>query len=272
MRGPGCRVDRSCGIEVVRAEREGSDVRRAEKLAASLAVNCDALVYRPCTPWESFGCNCSLQSRSTSMPSLLRVRASIKFPDTLELLPKCLAFNSPLQSGHHRTFTTHPSLAGKAPVPPRKPIPSSDLTVAFLRGTGPGGQKINKTSSAVQLKHLPTGIVVKCQETRSQEQNHRIAMRHLQDKLEVMEVGEESRTMRRQELLRKRKASRKKKSGRKYKALAEGKEGGSEEDEREGEELEGLDGEVEGREAGQGEVGEPKRETAKENTPGGGND
>lgn len=47
---------------------------------------------------------------------------------------------------------------------------------SFLHGgRGPGGQKINKTSSKVQLKHVPTGIVVNCQETRSRESNRKIA-------------------------------------------------------------------------------------------------
>ena len=42
-----------------------------------------------------------------------------------------------------------------------------DLVERFIRGSGPGGQKINKTSSCVQLRHLPTGIEIKCQQSRS---------------------------------------------------------------------------------------------------------
>ena len=42
-----------------------------------------------------------------------------------------------------------------------------DLTERFIRGSGPGGQKINKTSSCVQLRHVPSGIEIKCQHSRS---------------------------------------------------------------------------------------------------------
>ncbi len=50
-------------------------------------------------------------------------------------------------------------------------IREEDLEENFVRGTGPGGQKINKTSSTVQLRHLPTGIEIKCQRERQQSAN-----------------------------------------------------------------------------------------------------
>ena len=102
-------------------------------------------------------------------------------------------------------------------------ILESEIAESFLKGTGPGGQKINKTSSAVQLKHLPTGIVVKCQETRSREQNRKLARRILSDKLEDIEKGDESRTAIKAERAREKKARAAKKSRRKYKRLEEEK-------------------------------------------------
>lgn len=54
----------------------------------------------------------------------------------------------------------------------------------FVRGTGPGGQKINKTSSTVSLRHRPTGLEVRCQRERSQTANREIAWQELCDKLE----------------------------------------------------------------------------------------
>lgn len=74
----------------------------------------------------------------------------------------------------------------------------------------------NKTASAVQLKHLPTGLVVKCQATRSRDQNRKTARKILAEKLEVMELGDESRTMIKAREVARKKASKRKKSGRKY--------------------------------------------------------
>jgi protein subunit release factor B len=63
-------------------------------------------------------------------------------------------------------------------------IREDDLEETFIRGTGPGGQKINKTSSTVVLVHVPTGIEVRCQRERSQDQNRRVARAELCNKLE----------------------------------------------------------------------------------------
>jgi len=63
-------------------------------------------------------------------------------------------------------------------------LDESDLVESFVRGSGPGGQSINKTQNNVQLLHKPTGIRVSCQETRSLEQNRKIARRILLDKLD----------------------------------------------------------------------------------------
>ncbi|KAK5163637.1 uncharacterized protein LTR77_010586 [Saxophila tyrrhenica] len=124
-----------------------------------------------------------------------------------------------------RPFHTTPTVFAK-PLPPRLQIPEIDITESFLKGTGPGGQKINKTSSAVQLKHLPTGLVVKCQGTRSREQNRKDARRLLAERLEEREKGDESRTAIKAERARVKKASKRKKTGRKYRKLAEEREGG----------------------------------------------
>ncbi len=61
---------------------------------------------------------------------------------------------------------------------------SADVEERFVRGAGPGGQKINKTSSTVWLRHRPTGIEVRCQRERSQAANREQAWRELCEKLE----------------------------------------------------------------------------------------
>ncbi|CAH8495840.1 unnamed protein product [Schistosoma turkestanicum] len=68
----------------------------------------------------------------------------------------------------------------------------SDLYEMFVLGTGPGGQSINTTANCVVLKHIPTGIVVKCQDSRELERNRVLARRRLDDKLDVHFNGENS--------------------------------------------------------------------------------
>lgn len=60
-----------------------------------------------------------------------------------------------------------------------------DVEERFVRGTGPGGQKINKTSSTVWLRHGPTGLEVRCQQERSQAANRAQAWAELCAKLEA---------------------------------------------------------------------------------------
>jgi protein subunit release factor B len=63
-------------------------------------------------------------------------------------------------------------------------ISVADVEERFVRGAGPGGQKINKTSSTVWLRHRPTGIEVRCQRERSQAANRELAWQELCAKIE----------------------------------------------------------------------------------------
>jgi peptide chain release factor len=69
-------------------------------------------------------------------------------------------------------------------------VQDSDVDERFVRGSGPGGQKINKTSSTVWLRHRPTGIEVRCQAERSQAANREKAWLELCDRLEARRRGE----------------------------------------------------------------------------------
>jgi len=71
-------------------------------------------------------------------------------------------------------------------------IGPDDLKVDVFRSSGPGGQHMQKTSSAVRLTHLPTGLVVTSQSERSQHQNKEIALRILQSRLLELELAREA--------------------------------------------------------------------------------
>ncbi|KAI4598921.1 hypothetical protein KJ359_002336 [Pestalotiopsis sp. 9143b] len=143
-------------------------------------------------------------------------------PAQCPLLPRT-TLSTPAPSSSSSPFSTTPSpLKKHTQLPPRpSPPPDSEIDESFLKGSGPGGQKINKTNSAVQLKHLPTGIVVKCQATRSRTENRKIARQLLADRLDDLRRGDQSRAAVVGDFKRKKRASAAKKKRRKYRKLNE---------------------------------------------------
>ena len=84
-------------------------------------------------------------------------------------------------------------------------INESDLEERFVRGSGPGGQAVNKTNNKVQLRHIPTGHMVQCHETRDRSSNRKIARKLLALKLDHILNGENSKLALKQEKIRRRK-------------------------------------------------------------------
>jgi protein subunit release factor B len=91
-------------------------------------------------------------------------------------------------------------------------LKESDIVEKFVLGSGSGGQKINKTSSCVYLKHLPTGLETKCQKSRSRELNRLYARRDLCEKLEERLFQEKSEKQQEFEKIRRQKRRRSRKS------------------------------------------------------------
>jgi len=90
-------------------------------------------------------------------------------------------------------------------------IKESDIIERFVRSQGHGGQNVNKTSTCVYLKHVPTGIEVKCQQERFQSLNRFLARRILTKKIENVILGKKSNE---QQLIEKAKRQKRKRSKR----------------------------------------------------------
>ncbi len=91
-------------------------------------------------------------------------------------------------------------------------INEKDIVENFIRSGGKGGQKVNKTSTCVYLKHIPTGIEVKCQAERYQVINRFIARRLLTNKIERLILKEKSAEEQRIAKIRRQKRKRSKKA------------------------------------------------------------
>jgi protein subunit release factor B len=92
-------------------------------------------------------------------------------------------------------------------------IRREDVVERFIRASGPGGQKVNKTSSAVYLKHLPSGIEVKAQKDRSQAINRFLAWRLLADRLEARHSGEDKQLKEAERIRKQKKRQRRRREG-----------------------------------------------------------
>ncbi len=94
-------------------------------------------------------------------------------------------------------------------------VREEDIEEKFIRSSGKGGQHVNKTSTCVYIKHLPTGVEVKCMKERSQSVNRFLARRELLERLEEL-AGCTSKHELIAQKLRKQKSRRKRKAAGKY--------------------------------------------------------
>ncbi len=91
-------------------------------------------------------------------------------------------------------------------------VSENDFEETFIRSSGPGGQKVNKASSCVYLVHIPSGLSVKCQQSRSQAMNRFLARRLLLDKIERSQRGIADEERQRVEKIKRQKRRRSKRA------------------------------------------------------------
>ena len=87
-------------------------------------------------------------------------------------------------------------------------ITDADLVEKFILGSGKGGQNLHKTASTVYLKHLPSGLEVKCQESRSRDDNRYFARERLCEKLHAIISDEKTKAQQQLEKLKRQKKRR----------------------------------------------------------------
>jgi peptide chain release factor 2 len=99
---------------------------------------------------------------------------------------------SPFDAAHrrHTSFTLVEVLPQVAIDSPEVPIDPADLKIDVFRSSGAGGQNVQKNATAIRITHLPSGIVVTCQNERSQSQNREFAMRILRSRLLEIQKAE----------------------------------------------------------------------------------
>ena len=95
-------------------------------------------------------------------------------------------------------------------------IEESDLKESFILGSGRGGQKVNASSSSVQLCYLPTTTIVKCQRSRHREYNRYLARKELCNRIELEQLGKESTVAKKVAKVQRQKQRRKRRSKKKY--------------------------------------------------------
>lgn len=133
---------------------------------------------------------------------VIKIKGTIQLPDVTEPLTAYELLQ--YESGVHRVQRVpvteaqgriHTSTASVAVLPEVHPqaveVRDDDLDWQFMRSSGAGGQSVNKTSSAVRLTHVPTGIVVTARQERKQAQNRQIALEML--RAQLWEIQEEER-------------------------------------------------------------------------------
>ncbi|KAI8979276.1 RF-1 domain-containing protein [Mycotypha africana] len=139
---------------------------------------------------------------------------------TSKLLTQLQLFTRPTLKQLFSTKATSAALTQRQKIV----LKDEDLIETFVKGSGPGGQCINKRSTCVDLRHIPTGIRVQCQQSRSLADNRGIARKLLREKLDELINGDMSKKAKKAAKIAKQKARRARRAKQKYSKTTEEEE------------------------------------------------
>jgi uncharacterized protein (UPF0248 family) len=182
-------------VENGRNTADDMDNDRSNNIVVSLFDELSEWIASPC--WSSFEYD-DVDDASESNVNLLRETLLRKLSSTMDKLegkktkPSSISVTSKKQIAKKQNQQNQKL---------KQLLDEDDIEETFVRGSGAGGQKINKTSNRVVLVHRPSGVRVECQDTRSLQQNRKIGRKRLLEKLDSHYNGESSKEQQKQQKL-----------------------------------------------------------------------
>ena len=204
-------------LESVRsAESDTENAHDKNKVLVSLFDELSEWIASPC--WSSFEYD-DVEDEAGSDAKLLRETLLRKLSSTMDKL-EGKQTNLPQQQSKNQNAKQQNQRNQKLK---QLLLNEEDIEENFVRGSGAGGQKINKTSNRVVLVHLPSGVRVECQETRSLQQNRKIGRKRLLEKLDSFYHGSASKEQQKQHKVKNKKKKTKSKNKARLAAKQEAK-------------------------------------------------
>jgi uncharacterized protein (UPF0248 family) len=194
-------------VESERSTTDGTDDSdRSNNIVVSLFDELSEWVASPC--WSSFEYD-DVEDESENNTNLLRETLLRKLSSTMDKLEGKKSKLSSIPVKSKKQIAKQQNQQNQKL---KQLLDEDDIDESFVKGSGAGGQKVNKTSNRVVLVHRPSGIRVECQDTRSLTQNRKIGRKRLLEKLDSHYNGESSKEQQKQQKVQTKKKKTKSKN------------------------------------------------------------